>query len=133
MSEKTAKNLGSFLKNKRTSLGLSLREVESASGVSNAYLSMIERGERPAPHPRILKNLAAFYGIELGVLMKLAGYLDVVGNDNDVLEVESVFQEAMADPNLGIGHRFRGELNFEAKKVIAEMYRKYREKRSKEK
>lgn len=38
-------DLGEYLHDRRTTLRLSLREVEKASGVSKAYLSQLERGE----------------------------------------------------------------------------------------
>ena len=43
----------------------SLREVRRLTGMSNVYLSQVEKGERH-PGPRILRRLAAFYGVSVG-------------------------------------------------------------------
>jgi len=52
-----------------------LREVEEASGVSNAYLSQLETGKISKPSPHILHKLAAVYGVPYEVLMEKAGYI----------------------------------------------------------
>ena len=67
-------DLGNFLASARTNRRLTLRDVERASGVSNAYLSQIERGRIKQPSPIVLHALAACYGISYGLLMERAGY-----------------------------------------------------------
>jgi len=68
--------LGRYLKEARVKLGLSLREAQERSNVSNAYISLIESGRRIDPHPNILKKLADAYKLELQDVMRVAGYLD---------------------------------------------------------
>lgn len=68
--------LGSHLAALRGASGLSLREVEQATGkvVSNAYLSQLEKGKITKPSPNILHALASVYGTSYDELMSLAGY-----------------------------------------------------------
>lgn len=54
---------------------VSLREVERATGISNAYLSQLEHGEATNPSPNILYKLAEFYKVPYESLMEAAGYL----------------------------------------------------------
>lgn len=69
--------LGGLLADLRNAKGLSLREVEEATGraVSNAYLSQLEKGKIRQPSPSILHHLAAVYGVPYEALMEKAGYL----------------------------------------------------------
>lgn len=59
------KSIGEELKIQRKVKGLSLREVESAIGISNAYLSQLETGKIKKPSFFILNKLAGFYNIDL--------------------------------------------------------------------
>jgi transcriptional regulator with XRE-family HTH domain len=61
----------------RVAKGLSLRQVEEATGnaVSNAYLSQLEKGKIQKPSPNVLHSLAAVYAVPYEALMEKAGYL----------------------------------------------------------
>src|SRR5947208_11570383 len=74
-TEKRANSLGEGLKVARELRNLSLREVEEATGVSNAYLSQLENDKIKKPSPHFLYKLAAIYDIEYEVLMEAAGYV----------------------------------------------------------
>jgi transcriptional regulator with XRE-family HTH domain len=69
--------LGALLADLRTAKGLSLREVEVATGkaVSNAYLSQLENGKIRKPSPNVLLSLAEVYAVPYEALMEKAGYL----------------------------------------------------------
>jgi transcriptional regulator with XRE-family HTH domain len=67
-------SLGEFLKKGRESSGLSLRAVEEATGVSNAYLSQLEGGRIQRPSPVDLHKLCKLYGISYALAMEYAGY-----------------------------------------------------------
>lgn len=54
---------------------LSLREVERQTGISNEYLSQLERGVATKPAPAVLQKLAKFYGAPYESLLVAAGYL----------------------------------------------------------
>jgi transcriptional regulator with XRE-family HTH domain len=58
----------------RRAKGVSLREVERATGVSNAYLSQMETGQVAEPSPRKLQVLAEYYGLSYEALMNSCGY-----------------------------------------------------------
>jgi transcriptional regulator with XRE-family HTH domain len=68
-------NLSKLLKSIRKVNGASLRAVEEATGISNAYLSQLERGDAQKPSPDKLYALAEFYNVPYTDLMRAAGYL----------------------------------------------------------
>jgi len=69
--------LGALLTDLRIAKGMSLREVEVATGkaVSNAYLSQLENGRIQRPSPNVLRGLSGVYGVPYEALMEKAGYL----------------------------------------------------------
>jgi len=69
--------LGVVLADLRRAKGLSLREVQEATGnaVSNAYLSQLEHQKIKKPSPNVLRSLAEVYGVPYESLMEKAGYL----------------------------------------------------------
>lgn len=78
-------DLGTFLRTVRELKQLSLRGVEKAIGVSNAYLSQIESGKINQPSPNILHKLCELYEISYSDVMRLAGY--PIPDDNDEREI----------------------------------------------
>ena len=68
---------GELLADLRSVKGLSLREVEDATGkaVSNAYLSQLENGKIQKPSPNVLQALSGVYAVPYETLMEKAGYL----------------------------------------------------------
>jgi transcriptional regulator with XRE-family HTH domain len=54
---------------------LSLRDIESRTGISNEYLSQLERGVAARPGPDVLQKLAQCYGVPYESLLVAAGYL----------------------------------------------------------
>jgi HTH-type transcriptional regulator, competence development regulator len=68
-------SFGSGLKTARELRKLSLREVEDATGISNAYLSQLENNKIKKPSPHFLHKLASLYGIGYELLMESAGYV----------------------------------------------------------
>jgi HTH-type transcriptional regulator, competence development regulator len=76
---------------------LSLREVERQTGISNEYLSQLERGVATKPAPDVLQKLAKFYGAPYEALLVAAGYLKEkpVGKDRVFpRDVEAIAQTA---------------------------------------
>lgn len=71
-------DLGSELRRIRKARGATLRGVEDATGISNAYLSQLENGKISKPSPHFLYKLAGFYEVPYEDLMRAAGY---VGED----------------------------------------------------
>ena len=125
-------NIGQMLKRLRGDT--SLRGVQRLSGISNAYLSQIEKGERD-PGPKLLKRLAALYGVGVHELLRKAGYLDRGGEEgeepevDETAEVERAYQYVLADPVFRVGTRPRGPLSIDSKRFIVELYERYSGKR----
>ena len=114
--------LGNYLLNVRKDRRLSLKKVEQLAGVSNAYLSQLERGRRNPPHPDILKKLAKAYEVPLNELLDAAGYLEEQKGTSR-RDVEQAFQHVISDPKYKHGTRLKGSaLSLEAKRFIVEMY-----------
>ncbi|GAA3646864.1 hypothetical protein GCM10022237_02900 [Nocardioides ginsengisoli] len=71
---KTVGSLGDYLKEQRTSARLSLRQLADQAGVSNPYLSQIERGLRK-PSAEVLQQIAKALRISAEQLYIRAGIL----------------------------------------------------------
>ena len=72
----STQTLGAALKVARELKKLSLRDVEQACGMSNAYLSQVENDKARKPSPFFLHKLSKLYSIDYETLMTAAGYLD---------------------------------------------------------
>jgi transcriptional regulator with XRE-family HTH domain len=69
------RSLGQELQIARKLKKLSLREVESATGISNPYLSQLENDKIRKPSPQFLGRLASLYGLDFQIVMEAAGYV----------------------------------------------------------
>ena len=122
--------IGPLLRRLRGETGL--REVGRRTGISNSYLSQIERGDR-RPGPSVLKRLAALYGVDVQDLLKRAGFLDepegIETRDDEPEEVERAYQYVLSDPKFRVGTRPSGPLSLEAKRFIVQMYEQFTGKR----
>ena len=67
--------LGIELRRLRLKKGVSLRKVQAETGVSNPYLSQLERGVATNPAPTKLQALADYYETSYLDLLGHAGYL----------------------------------------------------------
>ncbi|CAA9344641.1 MAG: hypothetical protein AVDCRST_MAG34-1165 [uncultured Nocardioidaceae bacterium] len=77
---KAVGGLGDYLREQRVTAALSLRELAEQSGVSNPYLSMIERGVR-RPSAQVLHQIAKALQISAEQLYVRAGLIDLDEND----------------------------------------------------
>ena len=68
-------DLGSFIRQQRQRSAISLRKLAERAGISNPYLSQIERGLRK-PSAEILKAIAKGLSISAETLYERAGLLD---------------------------------------------------------
>ncbi|WP_037911971.1 helix-turn-helix domain-containing protein [Actinacidiphila yeochonensis] len=102
--------LGEFLREQRRSAQLSLRQLADAAGVSNPYLSQIERGLRK-PSAEILQQLAKALRISAETLYVQAGMLDA--RERQELEVQAAI---LADPSI----------NERQKQVLVQIYESFR-------
>ena len=71
----TVESLGSYLRDQRVSAELSLRQLAEQTGISNSYLSQIERGLRK-PSAEVLQQLAKALRVSAETLYVRAGILD---------------------------------------------------------
>ena len=69
------RHLGEFIREQRESAKISVRELAKSAGVSNPYLSQIERGLRK-PSAEILQQIAKGLRISAEALYVQAGILD---------------------------------------------------------
>jgi transcriptional regulator with XRE-family HTH domain len=84
--------LGSFIREQRRSARQSLRELSKNAGISNPYLSQIERGLRK-PSAEILQSIAKALRISAETLYVRAGILDE-NREHDLVS------EILQDPKL---------------------------------
>ena len=90
-------DLGSFLKEQRQNAKLSLRQLSELAGVSNPYLSQIERGLKK-PSAEILQQLARGLEVSAETLYVRAGILDE--RPVSAYEGPSVLEAIAKDPAL---------------------------------
>ncbi|GHF18937.1 MULTISPECIES: helix-turn-helix domain-containing protein [Streptomyces] len=109
-------NLGEYLREQRRTAQLTLRQLADAAGVSNPYLSQIERGLRK-PSAEILQQLAKALRISAETLYVQAGILDE--RDREEAEVRSVI---LADPTI----------NERQKQVLLQIYESFRKENAAE-
>lgn len=69
------KDLGAFIREQRTTAQISLRGLATRAGVSNPYLSQVERGLR-RPSAEILAQIAHGLSISVESLLARAGILE---------------------------------------------------------
>jgi transcriptional regulator with XRE-family HTH domain len=85
--------LGAFIREQRNTARLSLRRLSELAGVSNPYLSQIERGLR-RPSAEILQQIAKALRISAETLYVQAGILDPPDGSPDLA------RQILADPHL---------------------------------
>src|SRR5665647_1887597 len=91
-------DLGEYLREQRQSAQLSLRQLSEVAGISNPYISQIERGLKK-PSAEILQALAKALRISAESLYVRAGILDERTDDAGARAVD-VTDAVLADPKL---------------------------------
>jgi len=86
-------DLGEFIRQQRSTARLSLRRLSEIAGISNPYLSQIERGLRK-PSAEILQQIARALRISAETLYVRAGILEDERRDDDVV------RHILTDPHL---------------------------------
>jgi transcriptional regulator with XRE-family HTH domain len=92
------RDLGSFIREQRAGARLSLRRLSELAGISNPYLSQIERGLR-RPSADILQQIAKALRISAETLYVQAGILDRPPDGADLVA------HIRADPHLAEGQK----------------------------
>ena len=70
----TKPSLATTLSRLRQASGLSVRDLEDASGVARSVISRLEHGENLQPTPPTLSRLASALGVDASELLTAAGY-----------------------------------------------------------
>jgi transcriptional regulator with XRE-family HTH domain len=96
--------LGALLREERRAAGLSQRDVAQRTGVSDAYLSQVERG-RHEPSLRVLTAVAATLGVSLEALLARAGLIEA-GDGDHAARLPGTEAAILADPDLTEPQRF---------------------------
>ena len=86
-------DLGQFIREQRQLGRMSLRKLSEVAGISNPYLSQIERGLRK-PSAEILQQIAKALRISAETLYVRAGILEERDGEEDVIRA------VLADPRL---------------------------------
>lgn len=98
--ERRLAELGAFIRDQRRNARLSLRKLSDAAGISNPYLSQIERGLRK-PSAEILQAIARGLRISAETLYVRAGILDERVGPPDT-DVEDAIRR---DPTITTRHK----------------------------
>jgi transcriptional regulator with XRE-family HTH domain len=109
MRQVTVNSIGDYIREQREQAKISLRQLSQAAGVSNPYLSQIERGLRK-PSAEILQQIAKGLRISAEALYVQAGILEDRPADSGVRSA------LLADPNL----------SERQKQVLVEIYESFR-------
>ena len=103
-------DLGDFIRDQRRNARLSLRKLSELAGISNPYLSQIERGLRK-PSAELLQGIARGRRISAETLYVRAGILDEQGDPPDLVAA------VLRDPTL----------TERQKQVLVEIYRSFQQ------
>lgn len=104
------RDLGDFIRDQRRMARLSLRKLSELAGISNPYLSQIERGLRK-PSAEILQAIAKALRISAETLYVRAGILEARADEHDLVA------EILRNPTI----------NERQKQVLIEIYRSFRQ------
>jgi transcriptional regulator with XRE-family HTH domain len=109
MANEAMKSIGDYIREQREQARISMRQLAQQAGVSNPYLSQIERGLRK-PSADILQQIAKGLRISAEALYVQAGILEDRPTDTGVRSA------LLADP----------ELSERQKQVLIEIYESFR-------
>jgi transcriptional regulator with XRE-family HTH domain len=110
MASRTTRALGEIIRQQRELAELSMRQFAELAGISNPYLSQIERGLR-APSQQVLDAIAKTLKISADALYEQAGMTPPGAEP----EINAVLNAIAADPRLTPRQR----------KALAEIYESF--------
>lgn len=105
-----ASDIGEYIRQQRSNAKISLRQLSKLAGVSNPYLSQIERGVRK-PSAEILQQIAKGLRISAEALYVQAGILDLPtsGPVGDAIRADTELTERQKQVLLDVYESFRRE------------------------
>jgi transcriptional regulator with XRE-family HTH domain len=95
-----SRDIGGFIRDLRRNAKISLRQLADQAGVSNPYLSQVERGLRK-PSAEVLQQLASALRVSTPVMYLRAGLLDAL----DAKEGQGVIAAIAADSDLTLSQK----------------------------
>lgn len=104
------RDIGTYIRQQRNNAKISLRQLAELAGVSNPYLSQIERGMRK-PSAEILQQIAKGLRISAEALYVQAGILEppVGGPVADAIRADAELSERQKQVLLDVYESFRRE------------------------
>ena len=111
--DEMARAFGEYVRAERKLANISQRELARISGVSDSYLSQMERGLY-RPSPEIIKSIAKAFNVPASTLYALFGWFD--DDDDQGKAAETGVEEAI--------HR-DSQLSVEHKKALLLMYKSF--------
>jgi transcriptional regulator with XRE-family HTH domain len=104
------RDIGAYIRQQRNHAKISLRQLSKLAGVSNPYLSQIERGVR-RPSAEILQQIAKGLRISAEALYVQAGILDLPagGPVTDAIRADGELSERQKQVLLDVYESFRRE------------------------
>jgi len=109
--ESRMRELGEFIREQRRMAQLSLRKLSEAAGISNPYLSQIERGLRK-PSAEILQQIARALRISAETLYVRAGILEAREGTSDLVDAilrDPTITEVQKQTLISVYQAFRHE------------------------
>jgi transcriptional regulator with XRE-family HTH domain len=103
------RELGTFIRDQRTTAEMSIRRLADLADVSNPYLGQIERGVKK-PSAEVLNRIARALHVSAETLYVQAGILE---RDDDV-------------PDLEAAVRAQPDLTLDQKRALLDLYRSFR-------
>ena len=94
MNPQEAREFGQRLRDRRESLGLTVRQVSDAAKVPHSTVARVERGEFAAPRPDKLAKLATALGFSPAELFAAAGYVRA----DELPELRDIFESKVSEP-----------------------------------
>ena len=112
--------LGDIVKNYRTEHGLSLREFSRISGVSNGYISMLEKNEHPKTKKPIVPSIEKMRCIANAMGMSFDSLLDMIDSDQPIsIRKENAPAPSLTSSESDLLSKYR-RLNSEGRKKLIE-------------
>jgi transcriptional regulator with XRE-family HTH domain len=103
--------LGALIRRQRELAELPMRELAKLVGISNPYLSQIERGLR-APSDSVLESIAESLDISADELYKMAGFVERPRSVGETADLETAIKAAQ-------------ELTTPQRRALQEIYRSF--------
>ena len=103
---------GEFIRAQRRLAQVSQRNLARMAGVSDSYLSQIERGNY-RPSPEIVKALALAFGLKPNQLYTMLGFMDQEGSDamptvEQAIQLDTRLDAAQKDALIRVYRSFLG-------------------------